>query len=79
MFGIGILELILIFVVAVIVLGPKQLPEAARTIGVWFYRLKDSAQSVQTDIETTFRNIDDKESKLKTREKPSDDGGDAGK
>jgi sec-independent protein translocase protein TatB len=79
MFGIGILELILIFVVAVIVLGPKQLPEAARTIGVWFYRLKDSAQSVQTDLEATFRNIDDKESKIEKSEKPPSDGEDAGK
>lgn len=33
MFGIGIQELLLIFVVAMIVLGPKKLPELAKTLG----------------------------------------------
>ncbi|MEK7286906.1 MAG: twin-arginine translocase TatA/TatE family subunit [Nitrospirota bacterium] len=70
MFGIGILELALVFFVAVIVLGPKQLPEAARTIGVWFYRLRNSAQTIQDDVEETFRTIDKKE-------KGADSGGDA--
>ncbi|MEK7702986.1 MAG: Sec-independent protein translocase protein TatB [Nitrospirota bacterium] len=64
MFGIGILELALVFFVAVIVLGPKQLPEAARTIGVWFYRLRNSAQTIQTDVEETLRKMDDKEKGL---------------
>ena len=33
MFGIGMPELLLIFVVALLVLGPKKLPEAARSLG----------------------------------------------
>lgn len=33
MFGIGMQELLLIFVVAMIVLGPKKLPELAKTLG----------------------------------------------
>ncbi len=51
MFGIGIFEIILIFIVALIVLGPNRLPDAARTMGIWFYRLKGTVESVQRDIE----------------------------
>ena len=34
--GIGIWEIVLIFVVIIIVLGPHRLPEIARTLGKWF-------------------------------------------
>jgi Tat protein translocase TatB subunit len=50
MFGIGLFEIILIFVVALVVLGPHRLPETARTLGVWFYRLRETVDSVQTEI-----------------------------
>ena len=33
MFGIGMTELVVIFVIGLIVLGPKKLPELARTLG----------------------------------------------
>jgi len=67
MFGIGMMELILIFSVALIVLGPKQLPEVARTLGRWFYRIKNSADSARQEIEqaldTEKSNQEDSEKK----------------
>jgi Tat protein translocase TatB subunit len=33
MFGIGMTELMVIFVIGLVVLGPKRLPELARTLG----------------------------------------------
>jgi len=63
MFGIGIFELVLVFCIALIVLGPNQLPEVARQIGVWYYRLKKITQSAQTEMEAEFRKIQEDESR----------------
>jgi sec-independent protein translocase protein TatA len=42
----GPLELIVILVVALLVLGPKRLPEAARSVGRGMRELKDSLAGV---------------------------------
>jgi len=67
MFGIGLFELLLVFCVALIALGPKQLPEVARQIGVWYYRLKKVAHSAQTDMEAEFRKIEEDEDEEKDK------------
>jgi sec-independent protein translocase protein TatA len=45
----GPLELIVILVVALLVLGPKRLPEAARSVGRGMRELKDSLAGVNDD------------------------------
>lgn len=50
MFGLGITEIIFLAVLALIVIGPKQLPEVARTIGRFLNELKRSTDSLKEDI-----------------------------
>jgi sec-independent protein translocase protein TatA len=40
--GIGMTELIIVLVIALIVLGPKRLPEAGRSLGRGMREFKDS-------------------------------------
>jgi len=47
----GGFEIFLILCVALIVLGPKQLPQLARTLGLWIGRLRRSFNSFKQDIE----------------------------
>ena len=47
----GPLEMLVILVVALIVLGPKRLPEAARSVGRGMRELKESLSGVGDDDE----------------------------
>jgi sec-independent protein translocase protein TatA len=46
---VGPLEIILVLVIALIVLGPKKLPEAGRSIGRGMREFKDSLSGVTKD------------------------------
>jgi Tat protein translocase TatB subunit len=54
MFDIGMPELIVIFIVALLVLGPKKLPELARAIGKGLGELKRALQDAKDKVETEF-------------------------
>ena len=80
MFGIGMPELILILALALIVLGPKKLPEIARALGkglAEFRRatdeLKEEFRQVENEIEESSTHAADDDSRLakKTETPPS--------
>ncbi len=50
MFGIGASEIIVIFVVALLVFGPKRLPEIARNIGRVFAEFRRTANDLQSHL-----------------------------
>jgi len=51
MFDIGFTEIILIFVVTLLVVGPERLPRLARTAGLWVGKMRGFVSSIKADID----------------------------
>ncbi len=51
MFDIGFSELLLFGVIALIVLGPEKMPQAARTAGQWYGKMRRMVSTLQSEIE----------------------------
>jgi len=49
-FDIGFSELLIVFIVGLLILGPERLPHAAKTAGLWIRKIKRSIGSVQREI-----------------------------
>ena len=50
MFDIGFPELLMISVVALLVIGPKKLPETIRTVSLWIGRFQRSFSNLRREI-----------------------------
>ncbi len=50
MFDIGFSELVLVFVIGLVVLGPQRLPVAVRTVVGWIRALRSLAANVQNEL-----------------------------
>lgn len=55
MFGIGTSELLVIAVVALLVVGPKKLPELAKSLGRGFAEMKKASEGVADGLRESFR------------------------
>lgn len=68
MFDIGYSELLLIAVVALVVIGPKDLPNVMRTVGNWVGRARGMARHFRSGIDTMMREAELEEMEKKWRE-----------
>ena len=55
MFEMGFWEIVLIFVIMLLVVGPERLPKVARTIGLWVGKARTMVNSVRSEIEQELR------------------------
>ena len=58
MLDVGWSELLVLGVVALIVVGPKELPRLMRTVGQWVNRAKSMARDFQRGMEDVAREAD---------------------
>lgn len=62
MFDVGFQEIILIFVILLIVVGPERLPKLARTAGIWIGKARSMVASVKAEVEQELKVSELKES-----------------
>lgn len=72
MFDIGFSELVLVFVIGLVVLGPQRLPVAVRTVMGWIRALRSLATSVQNELAQELK-IQELQDGLKKIEQASKD------
>ena len=68
MFDIGASELLLTVIVAIVVIGPKDLPLALRTAGRWMGKIRRVSGHFRQGIETMIREAELEEMEKKWRE-----------
>ncbi|GEN99177.1 Sec-independent protein translocase protein TatB [Novosphingobium sediminis] len=68
MFGIAPDEMLLVVIVAIIVIGPKDLPLALRTAGRWIGKIRRISGHFRTGIETMIREAEMEEMERKWKE-----------
>ena len=69
MFDIGASELLMIAVVAIVVIGPKDMPKALRTAGRWIAKMRKMSSHFRTGLDAMIREaeMEDMEAKWKAQ------------
>jgi len=55
MLNIGMTEILVFSIIALLVLGPEKLPEAIRFIAKWYHHIKRTIHNVQYDLDRELR------------------------
>ncbi len=74
MFGIGFQEILVILVVALIVIGPRKLPEVARALGRAYREFMKSTEELKETLSVDIEGEEDKEVSKDRGQKASHNG-----
>lgn len=58
MFGLGLPEIIIIFVIALLVFGPKKLPDLGKSIGRAMAEFKKASEDFQETVRTEMKEVE---------------------
>lgn len=72
MFGIGMPELIVILIVALLVFGPKALPDLGKALGRGLREFKRASEELKEGLSTDFRLEDDEKPSTQQASRPSE-------
>ncbi len=53
MFGLGLPEMMIILVIALLIFGPKRLPEVGQNLGKAIRSFRDGAEAIKSDVEAS--------------------------
>jgi TatA/E family protein of Tat protein translocase len=70
MFGIGMPELLLILGLALIVLGPKKLPELAKALGKGMAEFRRATDELKEEFRQMEREVDDSNQVVNAKDNP---------
>lgn len=73
MFGLGMQELLVILVVALLVLGPKRIPEVAKSLGRGFAEFKRASDELKETLTAEIDLDNEEEYKKDHRKSPKED------
>jgi sec-independent protein translocase protein TatB len=68
MFGIDSSELVIVAIVALLFIGPKELPQTLRTVGQWIGKVRGMARHFTSGVEAVIREAELEEMERKWRE-----------
>jgi sec-independent protein translocase protein TatB len=68
MFGVDTTEFIIVAVAALLFIGPKELPQAMRTVGRWVGKVRGMARHFSSGIDAVIREAELEEMEKKWRE-----------
>jgi TatA/E family protein of Tat protein translocase len=71
MFGIGMPELLLILAVALIVLGPKKLPELARALGKGMAEFRRATEELKEEFQQMEHQVEDSSPAAPAKDDPT--------
>tara|TARA_B100001248_G_C27399050_1_gene468331 strand:- start:1319 stop:1579 length:261 start_codon:yes stop_codon:yes gene_type:complete len=66
MFNLGFTEILLLFVIGLLVLGPKQLPQVARVLGKMAGELKRAMNEFSSEIDKTSKGFQAESKKIQS-------------